>query len=139
MTFTKQIALHDRIQIDGEDCSNAFDTFNGDNTDADVDVSGFSVSGNQESLSGARTQSLSGEAFMTPELHALLWHLYKNRTVFPIEWQPDGLVDSSREVWSGNVQLRSYPPTAQRGEVRKVALTFMAADSTGIVCSAGNT
>lgn len=138
-TFTKQVPFHDRVQIDGEDCSNAFDQFSVDNTDTDEDVSGFSVSGNQESLSGARTQSMTGEAFNTPELHALLYKLYKNRTVFAIEYQPDGLVDSSREVWSGNVQLRSYPWGGTRGQVRKGTFTFMAADSAGIVCSAGNT
>lgn len=139
MTFTKQTALHDRIQIDGEDCSNAFRSFSTDNTDSDVDVSGFSVSGNDESLSGTRAQSFSGEAFYTPELHDILWHLYQDRAVFAVEWQPDGLVDSAREVWSGNVQLRSYPPGATRGDVRIVALTFKAADDTGITCSAGNT
>lgn len=139
MAYTKQIALHDRITIDGTDTSNAFRSMAVDNTDNDVDVSGFSVSGNDESLSGTRAQSFSGEAFYTPELHDLLWHLYVNRTVFPMEWQPDGLVDSAREVWSGNVQLRSYPPGATRGDVRVVTLTFRAADDTGIECSAGNT
>lgn len=138
MTYTKQIALHDRIYVDGEDVSNLFRSFSLDMTDADVDVSGFSVSGNEESLSGARSQSATGEAFYTPEGHLIFYKLWKDRTVFELQWQPDGLVDSSREVWSGQVQLRSYPPAAARAEARIIALTFKAADDDGIVCSLGN-
>lgn len=138
MSYTKQIALHDRISVDGTDISNLFRSFSLDTTDEDVDVSGFSESGNEESLSGRRAQSMTGEAFYTPEGHAILYSLYVNRTVFEIEWQPDGLIDNTREVWSGDVQLRSYPPAAQRGEARVMQLTFKAATSDGIVCSAGN-
>lgn len=136
MAFTKDIALHDSIRVDGSDMSNAFRTFGFSSEHEQVDASGFSVSGADENLAGKTTQSLEGEAFYTPESFGILYYLHANRVIFPIEWQPDGLVDPSRETYSGNVQLLTFNPNATRGDVRVMTCTFTAADENGIVGSA---
>jgi hypothetical protein len=138
MTYTKEIALHDEIIIDGTDASNAFRTFGFSSEHTQEDVSGFSVSGFSEFLAGVTNQSLSGEAFYTPETYALLYPLHANRTIFPIQWQPDGLIDSTRETYIGNVQLLTFNPDATRGSVRVMTCTFTAADENGIAATAGS-
>ncbi len=132
MTFTKSIALHDKIMIDGEDVSNAFSAFGQPNTKTQEDVSGFSVSGRNETLPGAITQSFEGTCFYTPEIYALLKPLFDNSTIFEITWQPDGLVDPSREVYFGNVTMYEFGPSVTRGTVETFPCTFMAADDQGI-------
>jgi hypothetical protein len=132
MAFTKDIALHDSISIDGNDVSNAFRTFGFTSDDAQVDVSGFSVTGTEETLQGVRSQTLEGEAFYTPELFAILYPLYNSRSVFFVSWQPDGLIDGSREIYEGNVHIFTFNPNATRGDVRVMTCTFKAADSAGI-------
>lgn len=136
MAFTKDIALHDQITVDGSDMSNAFRTFGFNSEHEQVDASGFSVTGADELLAGKTTQSLEGEAFYTPESFAILYYLHANRTVFPIAWKPDGLIDASRETFSGNVQLLTFNPNATRGDVRVMTCTFTAADENGITASA---
>ena len=138
MAFTKDIALHDEILIDGTDASNAFRTFGFSSEHTEEDVSGFSVTGFDETLAGKTAQSLSGEAFYTPESYALLYPLHANRTVFAIQWQPDGLVDPTRETYIGNVQLNTFNPEATRGSVRVMTCTFKAADENGITAVAGS-
>lgn len=136
MAYTKEIALHDSIVLDGTDVSNAFRTFGFSSEDDEVDVSGFSESGNDESLAGKRTQSFEGEAFYTPELYTLLYPLYRDRTVFEAQWTPEGLLDATRETYYGNVQLRTFNPNATRGDVRVMTCTLSAADATGILSGA---
>src|SRR5689334_17820517 len=114
--------------------SNAFRGVTLELTDAEQDASGFSVSGADETLQGNRASALTGDIFYTPESHAILYPLYRDRTTFEIEWQPDGLIDPTREVWHGNVKMFGYPPGAARGDVRVMSgVTFRAADSAGIV------
>ncbi len=132
MTFTKSIALHDKITIDHEDMSNAFRSFGQPNTKTQEDVSGFSVSGRNETLPGAITQSFEGECFYTPESYAILKPLFDNSTVFEIIWQPDGLIDPTREVYFGNVTMYEFGPSVTRGSVEVFPCTFMAADENGI-------
>ena len=132
MTYTKKTALHDRITVDGVDVSNAFDTFGFTSDDSDVDVSGFSVSGSDETLSGTRSEGFTGEMFITSESDALMWPLHYNRTIFQVSWQPDGLIDSSRRTYHANCQLRTYDPSATRGQPYKTTCTFRVADSNGI-------
>lgn len=135
MAFIKDIALHDEIFVDGSDMSNAFRSFGFNSEHEQVDASGFNVSGADELLAGKTTQTLEGEAFYTPESFAILYYLHANRTIFPITWQPDGLVDSSRETYSGNVQLLTFNPNATRGDVRVMTCTFTAADEDAITAS----
>jgi len=132
MAFTKNIALHDSISIDGGDVSNAFRSFGFSSEDAEVDASGFSASGTDETLQGNRAQTLEGEAFYTPEFFAILYPLYLNRSTFFLTWQPDGLIDSTREIYEGTVRILTFNPNATRGDVRVMTCTFKAADETGI-------
>ena len=132
MTYTKKIALHDRITVDGVDVSNAFHSFGFTSEDAEVDVSGFSVSGSDETLSGARSQGFTGDVYVTKEIEALLWPIHLNRTTVQVSWQPDGLVDNTRTSYHGNCQLRSFSPADTRGDASTFTATFTVADSTGI-------
>lgn len=132
MTFTKQVARHDKITIDGTDYSNAFRSFNLSNEDSTIDVSGFSVTGTDETLSGTRAQSFTGDMFYTAETGPAMWTLYQARTIFAVSWQPDGLVDSSRETYTGNCQIRTFPPADTRGDVAVMTITFTAADQAGV-------
>lgn len=131
-TFTKDIARHDKIEIDGQDVSNAFFEFGTTNEDSEEDVSGFSVSGVDETLPGSRAQGFTGQCFYTPELYAILWPIFRDREVVEITWQPDGLVDNTREVWRGNVTVSQFSPTAARGTKRAMPFAAKAADAAGI-------
>lgn len=132
MAYTKKIANFDKITIDGTDVSNSFSEFGRPSDDAVIDVSGFSATGNDESLPGPRTASFAGTAFYTEELGAIVEPLYKNRTVCAITWQPDGLVDATREIYSGNVTINTWSPSSTRGSVRTVAFSALPADAAGI-------
>src|SRR3990172_7085010 len=115
MAYTKQIARHDKITIDSTDVSNAFREFGFSSEDAEEDVSGFSVSGVDESLPGTRAQGFSGTAYYTEEFAALVFPIHEARTVVEITWQPDGLIDATREVYYGNCTINTFGPTNTRG------------------------
>jgi len=135
VTFTKGIALHDKITIDGTDMSNAFHTFGMTSEDTEVDVSGFSVSGSNESLAGNRNESFAGDVYHTTETYALLYPLHETREIFAVAWQPDGLIDSNREIFHALCQLRTYSPSATRGDPYTFTCTFAVADDSGITTS----
>lgn len=135
MTFTKGIALYDRITVDGVDMSNAFHSFGFTSDDSDVDVSGFSVSGTDETLSGPRAEGFSGDVYITPETEALLWPLHYNRSSFEVAWQPNGLVDNTRNTYHATCQLRTFDPTNTRGDAAISPVTFRVSDSNGISTS----
>jgi hypothetical protein len=137
MAYTKDIARHDRIWIDGVDVSNAFREFGFSSEHSEEDVSGFSVSGVDEILPGSTAQGFSGEAFYTPEFYAVLWPLHRDREVVEIQWQPDGLIDPTREVYYGNCTINTFNPTATRGAVRVMQFTAKPADENGIQAAAG--
>ena len=136
MTFTKQVALHDAITIDGTDMSNAFSSFGLTSDATSVNVAGFSISGTDETLSGPKAQGFAGTAFQTSENEEFLWNLHISNESFEVEWQPDGLIDNTRPKWKGICQLRSFDPTTTRGNARDMPLTFTAADALGIYISA---
>lgn len=135
MTYTKKVALHDRITVDGVDMSNAFDTFGFTSDDQDVDVSGFSVSGVDETLSGTRAEGFTGDVFITAESEALLWPLHRDRVIFQVAWQKDGLIDNTRTTYHALCQLRTFDPSAARGQPYKTTATFKVADPNGISTS----
>lgn len=132
MAYTKKIANYDSITIDGTDVSNSFSQFGRPSTDSVNDVSGFSATGNDESLPGTRTQSFTGTAWYTEELASIVEPLYKNRTVCVITWQPDGLVDATREIYSGNCTINEFSPESTRGSARTFPFSALAADAAGI-------
>lgn len=137
MAFTKDVSRHDRVWHDGEDVSNAYREFGFTSEHSEEDVSGFSISGVDEFLPGSTTQGFAGEAFYGPEFYAILWPLHRDREVFEVQWQPNGLVDPTREVFYANVTGNTFNPNATRGSVRVMQTTFRPADENGVQSSAG--
>ena len=130
--MAKQAALRDRIKIDGTtfsagECSSV----DPEDSKSELDASGFSTSGKDETLSGNRTQSITFEIFHTEATFALLYPLYNAGTVVAIEWQPDGLVDTGRETLYGNAELVSFKVGAARGDIRKLTAKFVPGDDDG--------
>lgn len=135
MAYTKKIARHDKITINGTDVSNSFRRFGYSSEHSEEDTSGFSVSGLDESLPGSTTQGFTGEAYYTEELAAIIEPLHRARTIVPITWQPDGLVDATREIYSGNCTINQFGPESQRGTVYVHPFSARPADDTGITVS----
>lgn len=136
MTFTKQVMNYDKVTIDGSDVSNSFKEFGRPSTDALEDASGFSSTGVHEDLQGDRTQQFVGVAFYTEELAAVVEPLYTNRTACVITWQPDGLRDATREIYSGTCLITEFSPSSTRGSVG--TFPFVASPSTSAGISVGN-
>jgi hypothetical protein len=132
MSYTKKIARHDRILIDGTDVSNSFREFGFLGEHSLEDVSGFSASGFDETLPGSTSLGFEGEAFYTEELAAIVYPLFANRTVVEIVWQPDGLVDATRENYVGNCTINTFGPRNTRGSVSTMPFSATAADEDGI-------
>jgi hypothetical protein len=135
MAYTKQIAKHDKITIDGTDVSNAFRTFGFTGEHSEEQVGGFSVSGQQETLAGQTTTGFTGEAYYTEELIAIVGPIFFNRSTVEITWQPDGLVDATREVYVGDCQVFQFGPTNTFGSVSVMPFTARAATEAGITIS----
>ena len=135
MAYTKLIARHDKITIDGTDVSNSFSEFGYSSEHSEEDVSGFSVSGNDEVLPGRTAQGFSGTAFYTEELGAIVEPLHRNRTVCTIAWQPNGLIDATREIYTGECTINQFGPANTRGSVSTMPFAARAADETGITVS----
>jgi hypothetical protein len=133
----KVIARHDRISIDGTDVSNLFRSFGLQSQDSEEDVSGFSTDGNDETLPGSRAQGFSGEAFLTEELIDLLVPLHLNRTVVEIQWQPNGLVDTTATVFYADCTINEFSPSNTRGQASTTPFTAKTATATGVQYAAG--
>src|SRR5687767_9278471 len=132
MAYTKQIARHDKITIDDVDVSNSFREFGFSSEHAEEAAGGFSVSGVEEFLAGLTTQGFSGEAYYTEELAAIIEPLHRNRTVCTIEWQPNGLVDATRERYYGECTINTFGPTNTFGSVATMPFSARPADADGI-------
>ena len=132
MAYTKKIARYDKILIDDVDVSNSFSEFGYTSEHSEEDVSGFSVSGVDETLPGSTAQSFSGTAFYTEELAAIVEPLHRNRTVCTISWQPDGLVDATREIFYGECTINQFGPANTRGSVSTMPFAARPADENGI-------
>lgn len=132
-TYTKEVARHDKVEIDGDDFSNAFREVALLSQDTEEDASGFSVSGVDETIQGARSQGFTGTYFYTAESGPVLATLHFARTTFQFLWQPDGLVDSARETYWANVKLSNFNPQATRGQVRTSPFEAKTADDQGII------
>jgi hypothetical protein len=132
VAYTKKIARHDKITIDGTDVSNSFREFGRPSEDAQEDVSGFSASGVDEFLPGGRNQRFEGEAFYTEELALLVEPLYNTRDAdVVVTWQPDGLLDATREIYSGTGSITEFGPSNTRGSVSTFRFVFVP-NSSGI-------
>jgi hypothetical protein len=137
VAYTKKISRHDKITIDGTDVSNSFRTFGMSSEHSQEDVSGFSATGYDEFLPGSTTQRFTGEAFYTEELGAIVQPLHANRTSCTITWQPDGLVDATREIYTGTgCIIFTFGPENTRGSV--AVMPFEAIPTTSAGISVGN-
>jgi hypothetical protein len=135
MAYTKVIARHDKITIDGTDVSNSFSVFGRPSAHSDEDVSGFSTTGYDETLAGSTAQSFEGTAFYTEELGAIVGPLHENRTACVITWQPNGLVDATREIYTGTCTIMEFSPANTRGSVSTMTFRAVPATSGGITVS----
>ncbi len=129
VSFTKKVAKHDRIEIDGTDYSNAFRQFGFSSEHSAEDVSGFSVSGNDETLPGSTAQSFSGEMFYAEESAPAIWALHTGRTIVTVLFQPNGLVDPTATTYFG--------PADTRGQVSVMPFSATPATEDGIQSGAG--
>ena len=132
MAYTKKIARHDKVVIDGTDVSNAFRQLGFTGTNAVEDVTGFSATGNVEELAGRTTTGFTGEMYYTEESAAIVYPIFANRSIVEMSWQPDGLVDASREIYIGNVQINEFSPANTVGSVMTSPFSASAADEDGI-------
>lgn len=132
MAYTKKIAKYDKITIDGVDVSNSFRQFSYTSEHSEEDVSGFSATGTDETLPGSTAQAFVGEAFYTEELAAIVEPLHRNRTNTVIAWQPDGLVDSTREIYTGTCTINQFGPSNTRGSVMTMPFNAKPSTSAGI-------
>lgn len=132
MAYTKKIAKYDKITIDGTDVSNSFRTFSYTSEHSEEDVSGFSSTGTDETLPGSTAQAFTGEAFYTEELAAIVEPLHRNRTACVIAYQPDGLSDSTREIFTGTCIINTFGPSNTRGSVMTMPFLAKPSTSTGI-------
>ena len=114
------------------DVSNSFSVFSYTSAHSEEDASGFSVSGLDETLPGSTAQGFTGTAFYTEELAAIVEPLHRARTVCSIAWQPDGLVDATREIYYGECTINEFGPENTRGSVSTMPFTAKPADANGI-------
>lgn len=137
-TYTKKVSKHDRIEFDGTDVSNCFETFGFTSAKGKVPVGGFSVSGVQENLSGETEQSFVGTAFYTEEFAALVWPLHANDTNFQILYQPNGLVDATAKTYyAEGCQVLEFSPSNTFGQASKTPFSAVVVDNTGIQQATG--
>lgn len=135
MAYTKKIGSFAKVTIDGTDVSNSFREFRLTSENALVEAGGFSASGVAEQLPGQRTQGFTGTAFHTEELSAIVYPIHINREVVVISYQPDGLVDATREIYTGNCYINTWEPGDTFGDVSTMNFSASAADATGIVAT----
>lgn len=136
----KGIALKDYVEVDGVDLSNFFSQVNPNFTKESVDVSGFSMTGKNETLVGAETQEIQCtifDAYGNGETWDVLWPLYRDSTIFSFKTRPDQslAVSATNPQIEGNAQINSWSPNRQRGQVGSFPVTFVAADAAGFTYS----
>lgn len=135
MAYTKLIARSDKVIISGTDVSNSFRTFSYTSSHAQEDVTGFSATGTVENLPGVTTQQFTGEAFYTEELALIVEPLHRARTPVTISWQPNGLADATREIYSGTCIINEFGPSNTVGSVSTMPFTATPSTSAGITVS----
>lgn len=101
MAYTKKRGSHAKVTIDGTDVSNAFRLFNYTSENEVEDASGFSAAGTREEIPGDQVQEFIGEAWASEELLAIIEPIQRARSTCAITYQPNGLVDATREVYTG--------------------------------------
>jgi len=134
----KRIALFDYIELDGHDVSNMCRSYNFNSEHEQVDSSGFSASGANESLAGQTVQSIELEvfgAYGTGETYDVFYPIHRDRSVVTFKHRPNTNlpVSATNPQLAGNIQILTWAEGATRGEVEAFPVTLSAADSTGLV------
>lgn len=132
-TYTKEIALFDYVEVDDEDLSVACRSVAYDFTDSEEDVSGFNPDGVDETLPGTRSQSVTCEFFDTPEVHDILYPIWKNRESVPFKHRrnQNAPVSATNKQLEGMAKMFGYSPQRSRGTAATFSVTFRAADADG--------
>lgn len=138
--MAKRIALFDFISVDGHDISNLCRSYSFTSEHEQVDVSGFSASGANESLAGQTVQSVELEVFGsygTGEIYDILYPIHRDRSVVAFIHYPNQNlpVSSTNPQLSGNIQILTWAEGATRGEVEAFPVTLTAADEDGLTYS----
>ena len=135
--MSKRIALSDYVEVDGVDISDFCNSVKENSANEQVDVSGFNATGADEFLSGKRTQSVDLGVFGSSEIHAALYHIFRDRTVVTFKWRKDqnNPTSATNPELNGNVQLNTWAPGADRGQADTFTTTLTAADQAGLVWS----
>lgn len=133
----KRIALHDYIEVDGEDLSEFARSVSFTSEDEQVDVSGFNASGQNETLAGNRARSVTVEFFMSREsgeVHDTIYPLHRDREEFEFVWRADQneVVSSTNPELRGTVIVPTYGEGATRGEAETTSITFVSQGDAGL-------
>lgn len=136
--MSKRVALFDKVSLDSVDLSQFCRSVRFNSEHQQIDVSGFTALGQDEFLAGNTVQSVELEmfgAYGAAEVHATLYPLHRDRTVFAFAWRPNqnNPVSATNPELRGNVQALTYSPGASRGEADTFTVTLTAADADGLV------
>lgn len=136
MAYTKKRGSHAKVTIEGTDVSNSFRTFNFTSEHSNEVVTGFSATGTEEIIPGTTAQTFVGEAYYTEELMAIVQPAHANRTLVTITYQPDGLVDATREIYTGECYINQFEAPSEVGTV--MVSPFQATPGPGETISVSN-
>jgi hypothetical protein len=130
-----EIALKDKVTLDGSDISSDCYGVHPNFTKDQVDASGFSATGKATIIPGNETNEVTLDLFWTQAVHAVLWTLYESGAAAPFTWRRDqnSSASASNPEIRGNVKVYNYPPEAVRGSVRTFSVTLVSGDDTGLV------
>lgn len=135
MAYTKKLGSYCRVRLDQTDASNNFRSISVTMEDEELPVGAFSSTGFEDTLPGVRAQEITGQAYYTEEFYVLAYPLYINRTEFEMQVQPNGLVDSTREVYYGTGRITRWEAPEEFGAAALFDFRFRPSNSTGIVAN----
>lgn len=108
----KQILTNGFVSINGVDLSDHAFSLDTPDVKEQIDVSGFSSSGNREFLPGQREQTVTIgllQDFAANKVHATLSALFEAASAFPFTVAANGSsITSTNPKWSGTAQLYEY-------------------------------
>lgn len=137
MSYTKERGSHAKVTIDGTDVSNAFSFFNYTSENEFEEAGGFSATGTQEEVPGDQVQRFVGRAYASEELLAIIEPIQRARTTCAITYQPKGLVDATREVYTGaTMYIRRVEDPQTFGQIDQ--FDFEAAPAPGSTITVNN-
>jgi hypothetical protein len=135
---SKRIALNDYVEVDGVNLSTFCRSISFASEHEQVDVSGFNTTGLDETLDGKTTQSVTCEFFESHgsnEVHQVLYRLHKEKVEFDFVWRANvnAAVGATNPELRGSVRLPAWSDAVTRGDVATQTLTFVTADTSGLV------